>query len=167
MKTLSFKKAVAAVAALSLITSFTAVAASAADVTIDIDRLIVTPVEKDGPTTAKRVDTAGNVVDDSVPVTKSGNTYEVPVFIRMTSVPSGGVNAIEFGFKVDERCSYRNINDTEEANDLTGTSLSKEFTNSSNGAMTWAAWAADSVYKRTPAQFLLVMVSAPASRLPA
>ncbi|MDE6087821.1 MAG: hypothetical protein K2G25_05485 [Oscillospiraceae bacterium] len=144
MKNSSFKKAFAAVAAMSVVSCaalpFVSLEASAADgFEIRIDKKAVT--------LEKLADT----------------NYKVPIYVRMNE-GHPGLNAMECGFTVDSRCTYTVIKDGEEAMELGGEYLSMNVTYASNTYegenITWMAWASDQDNTRAT-KIVLIMVDVP------
>ncbi|MDE5753218.1 MAG: hypothetical protein K2H89_01535, partial [Oscillospiraceae bacterium] len=87
--------------------------------------------------------------------------YQVPVFVRTDL--SGGLNAVEFGIRVDDQCSCSVINSHTQAEKLAGESLDIHMTyatNAENGNFTWATWASDRD-NTTMNRLLLLMVDVP------
>ncbi len=125
MSKFSFKKAIAAVAAMSLVACAAAVPTSAADgIEITVDTVTLTLSELEAM------------------------DYKVPVGVAFTS--NAGLMAYEFGIKVDDRCTYVAIDDDEDFD----ISLQSKITvmaigNSEDGTFSWFTWASATTIDKT------------------
>ncbi|MDE6087822.1 MAG: hypothetical protein K2G25_05490, partial [Oscillospiraceae bacterium] len=144
MKNFSFKKALAAVAAMSVVSCatlpFVSLEASAADgFEITIDQKEVTLEEL------------------------AGMDYKVPIYVRMNE-DHPGLNAMELGFTVDSRCQYEVIDNPKKALSTGGEMVDISVTYASNTYegeyITWMAWAADKD-DDTVTNIVLIMVEVP------
>ncbi|MDE5768846.1 MAG: hypothetical protein K2H82_05615 [Oscillospiraceae bacterium] len=144
MKNFSFKKALAAVAAISVVSCaalpFVSLEASAADgFEIRIDKKAVTLTEL------------------------AGTNYKVPIYVRMNE-GHPGLNAMECGFSVDSRCQYEVINSPRKAMAIGGEMVHINVTYASNTYggenITWMAWASDQD-DDTLTNIALIMVDVP------
>ncbi len=144
MKKINFKKAMAAVAAMSLVACAASVSASAAEggVTIEIDQYTVTLEEL----AAMDADTATD-------------GYQVPIYV--TLVENAGVAAAEFGVVVDDRCTFEIFSVSKKA-EAYGEALDWKMTTSTNGQLTWCTWASSEVDDYSE-NILMVLVTVPAT----
>jgi hypothetical protein len=143
MKKMSFKQIMAAVAAMSLAACAAAIPASAAanGVTVAIDQKEVT-------------------VDEL----KDMN-YQVPIFVRLAD--NAGVNAVEFGVTVDDRCTFSVVSDPFEAMSQAGEMVAWGMTYETNGQLTWQTWAAAKAdTKANNIGVILYMVTVPQDAKP-
>ncbi|MDE6658167.1 MAG: hypothetical protein K2J88_06250, partial [Oscillospiraceae bacterium] len=143
MKKISFKKAVAAVAAMSIVACgalpFVSVPSAAADtIEVAIDRKTV-----------------------SIDEAKAG----VPIYVRMNE-GHPGLKSVEFGFVVDTRCTFTIIDDSDDASEYGGESLSVVMTNSTGvipggtEEIAWLTWASAKANEKAK-NWALIMVTVP------
>ncbi len=137
MKKMSFKKVMAAVAAMSLAACAAAIPASAASngVTIAIDQKTMTVEEL------------------------AAANYTVPIFVRIEE--NAGVNAVEFGVEVDDRCTFTVVNNPIAAMQQAGEMIAWTMTFETNGQLTWQTWANATVDTTTGFGIVAYMVTVP------
>ncbi len=138
------KKFSAMLASLMLLSCFPATMnASANDAVIDTEGAVAIAIEQKSVTLEEL----------------RNQNYQVPVFVKMMENP--GINAMEFGVDVDERCSYQIINDNDEAYELGNAFLNISMVYSSRGNFTWSVWGSSSIQKKTGINLLMVLVTVP------
>ena len=100
MKKISFKKVMASVAALSVVSCMAAIpTAAAGEVSAKIDQVTVKLNADKSVASAKTADGT----DVTTYVKKTADGYQVPLYVSLVDNP--GLSAIEYGIKVDDRIS--------------------------------------------------------------
>ena len=100
MKKISFKKVMASVAALSVVSCMAAIpTAAAGEVSAKIDQVTV---KLNADKTVASATTADGT-DVTAYVKKSADGYQVPLYVSLVDNP--GLSAVEYGIKVDDRIS--------------------------------------------------------------
>ena len=84
--------------------------------------------------------------------------YQVPIFVRLEE--NTGLNAIEFGLQVDNRCGYSVITDVVTSKELAGEYLHASMYYATNGNFIWTAWASATA-SNTMKNLLLLIVDIP------